>query len=145
MSNTNQSPKIWGRCSPNFPYLHWFRRYLKKTRGGGARNSPPVGRGLTINLDCGSLIFCEQSLGEIKNNIFTKPLKMKFSKKLRFDQLSMGGVRWSNMLENTNILSRQTVTSKHPQQFKFCGFRLSSFCGMELYLMENIKETALNF
>ena len=33
-------------------YLHWFRRYCKKTRGE-ARNSPPpppVGRGLTVQV-----------------------------------------------------------------------------------------------
>ena len=42
-----------------------------------------------FHLDCESLIFCEQSRGKIKKQkIFTKPLKMLFSKKLRFDQLA---------------------------------------------------------
>ena len=28
-------------------YLHWFRRYCKKTRGGARNSPPPVGRGLS--------------------------------------------------------------------------------------------------
>ena len=43
---------------------------------------------LFIDLDCESLNICEQIRGKIKNTIFTKPLKMLFSKKLRFDQLA---------------------------------------------------------
>ena len=43
---------------------------------------------LFVNIDCESLIFCEQIRGKIKNNFFTKQLKMMFSKKLRFDQLT---------------------------------------------------------
>ena len=31
-------------------YLHWFRRYRKKTRGGARNSPPPVGRGLTFSL-----------------------------------------------------------------------------------------------
>ena len=30
-------------------YLHWFRRYCKKTRGGARNSPPPVGRGLRLN------------------------------------------------------------------------------------------------
>ena len=42
-----------------------------------------------FNLDCESLIFCEQIRGKFKNRFFfTKTLKMLFSKKLRFDQLA---------------------------------------------------------
>ena len=43
-----------------------------------------------VNIDCESVIFCEQIRGKTKkkHNIFTKPLKMMFSKKLRFDQLA---------------------------------------------------------
>ena len=44
---------------------------------------------LFFNLDCESFIFCEQIRGKIKNRKFsTKPPKMLFSKKLRFDQLA---------------------------------------------------------
>ena len=43
---------------------------------------------LFTNLDCGSLIICEQSLGKIKNTFSQNPLKSNFSKKLSFDQLS---------------------------------------------------------
>ena len=44
---------------------------------------------IPVNLYCESFIFCEQIRDKIKkHNIFTKPLKMKFSKKFRFDQLA---------------------------------------------------------
>ena len=44
---------------------------------------------LFFNLECESLIFCEQIRGKIKHRKFsTKLLKMLFSKKLRFDQLA---------------------------------------------------------
>ena len=43
---------------------------------------------LFFNLDCESLIFCEQIRGKIKNRKFSQnPLKCCFSKKMRFDQL----------------------------------------------------------
>ena len=43
---------------------------------------------LFINLDSESLIFCEQICDKKKHSIYTKSLKMIFSKKLRFDQLA---------------------------------------------------------
>ena len=61
---------------------------------------------LMVNIDCESLIFCEQIRGKTKNTTFSqKTLKMIFSKKLRFDfwpTCPMGGVRWSNMLDTTH-------------------------------------------
>ena len=38
--------KVWRR------YLHRFRRYRKKTRGGGARNSPPPSGARVKHGDC---------------------------------------------------------------------------------------------
>ena len=43
---------------------------------------------LFINFDSEPLIFCEQIRSKIKNTIFTKPLKMMFSKQSHFDHLA---------------------------------------------------------
>ena len=43
---------------------------------------------LFFNLDFESLIFCDKFAAKLKTENFHKPLKMLFSKKLRFDQLA---------------------------------------------------------